>query len=294
MAHNSNNLSIGRSKLGAPRFPFERSDAGDGYAASSPVVTRQTTPEEKAKYGPVKAQRQRPDNRLSAEKIQDALLGTSSVKEAAEILHVHPQRLKLRMAELGIKREEEGEKEVAAFETYPGKEPAKTYQPDKPKPQETAVTGSSSNEEVLLQANCQANINQWHIDEINAKHDNNTPVSDDDEVSWVTPRKPAKEISILRLCSVGITLNVHAHRMLRIAGAEYVRIGSTKTGTIILARAESEKGAFKLGHQKDGANKIGGGALVEGLKKSGAKEGRYVLERNEARGWWEARADGQL
>ena len=102
MAHNSNNLSIGRSKLGAPRFPFERSDAGDGYAASSPVVSRQMTPEERAKYGPVKARRQKLDNRLSAEKINGALLIASSAEEAAEILQVHPQRLKLKLSELKI------------------------------------------------------------------------------------------------------------------------------------------------------------------------------------------------
>lgn len=350
MAHNSNNLSIGRSKLGAPRFPFERSDAGTGYAASSPVVTRTMTPEERAKYGPAKSRPRTFTEKISAEKVTQALECAESVEEAAKALNMHPQRLKLRMAELGIKREKESEAKVAAFqekektllekvreqitrEQYvehkvsglsdrdilnelgyvgqPGavaalgtlkkewgvagmQKPVKPPQLDKPKPQETPLDDTPVNEpEPACRIGC-SDQNENDTEEIRAKHDNVTPVPDDEEISWVTPHKPAKEIAVLRFISRSITLNVHAHRMMKVAGIEYVRVGATKTGKIIIARAESEKGAFKLGHQKDGANKIGGGALVDALKKSGAKEGRYLLERNEAKDWWEARSDAKI
>lgn len=111
----------------------------------------------------------------------------------------------------------------------------------------------------------------------------------DDEVSWATPHKPVKAVSILRFIPRGITLNVHAHRMLASAGAEYVRVGATKDGMIVIAKTESETGSFSIGKKNKGANKIGGGALVATLRSAGAKEGRYLLEWNEDRQWWEAR-----
>jgi hypothetical protein len=102
MAHNSNNLSIGRSKLGAPRFPFERSDAGDGYAASSPVTARQMTPEESRRYGPPNLRGQMYESKMTAARIKEALAEANNLDEAARSIGVHPQRLKLRMAELHI------------------------------------------------------------------------------------------------------------------------------------------------------------------------------------------------
>lgn len=46
------NTKIAKSKFGGIRFPSEQSDVGNGYASSGPVITRQMTPEEIAKYGP--------------------------------------------------------------------------------------------------------------------------------------------------------------------------------------------------------------------------------------------------
>ncbi|RJQ25548.1 MAG: hypothetical protein C4589_11160 [Peptococcaceae bacterium] len=46
------NLSIRNSRRGYPRFPFERSDVGDGYAGAGPVITYWMSPEEiAARYG---------------------------------------------------------------------------------------------------------------------------------------------------------------------------------------------------------------------------------------------------
>lgn len=285
------NISLSKSKFGC-RFPFERPDAGDGYAASSPVTARQMTPEERAKYGPAKSRPRTYTDKISAEKVTQALDEAESVEEAAKALNMHPQRLKLRMAELGIKREKE-ESKVAAFETYPDKKPAKSPQPDKPKSQEKTETVPSVNENTSDQGEHRTVVYPQITEEIYPKHDKVSPVSDEDKVSWVTPRKSTHEIPIIRFFKDGISFNVHAQRTLQASGVKFMRIGA-RGGAIVIAKSDQEGGAFKLSYQKDGSGKIGGGNLVNTLKSQGVKYGRYRLERNEARGWWEARADGQV
>jgi len=89
------NLSIAKSRLGAPRFPFERSDVGDGYAGAGPVTVRQMTPDERAKYGPPEIPK---DRILTRGEVVFAVEQASSLQHAARMARVSVTRMKNEMA----------------------------------------------------------------------------------------------------------------------------------------------------------------------------------------------------
>lgn len=89
------NLRIARSRLGSPRFPFERSDVGDGYAAAGPITVRQMTPEERARYGPPVAPKDRDLGRGEAAFVVD---NAASLEHAARIARVSVAKMKNEIA----------------------------------------------------------------------------------------------------------------------------------------------------------------------------------------------------
>jgi len=85
------NLSIARSKLGAPRLPFEQRDVGDGYAGAGPVTVRQMTPEERAKYGaPAEKERK---SALTKAVIKWAVEHAGNLEAAAQKLNITARHL---------------------------------------------------------------------------------------------------------------------------------------------------------------------------------------------------------
>lgn len=80
------NLHISKSKLGAPRFPFERPGVGNGYAGAGPVVEYKITEEERlaliAKLGPVNEKRKRQVEYMRNR--QDAIYGRTKEFNAEE------------------------------------------------------------------------------------------------------------------------------------------------------------------------------------------------------------------
>jgi hypothetical protein len=104
----SHNLSILGSRRGAPRFPFERSDAGDGYAGAGPVVSYRLSPEEiAARYGPPSSVKRE----LTRGAVKWAVEHAGSLKEAAEKLNITEKHLRFEMARHCVAVPEEWEED---------------------------------------------------------------------------------------------------------------------------------------------------------------------------------------
>lgn len=108
------NLSISKSKKGAPRFPFERPDAGDGYAASGPCLVRKMTPEEMARYGPPAVPK---DRALSRGVMAFVVKNATSLEHAAKMARVSAARMKKEMARHCIAAPEGWKEEIEEMST---------------------------------------------------------------------------------------------------------------------------------------------------------------------------------
>jgi transposase-like protein len=108
------NLKIVKSRLGAPRFPFENPAVGDGYAGAGPVIVRQMTPEERARYGPAKPCR---DDSAVRARLLEAVKISDSPEEAADLLNITVAQLNRYLAFRGIRPRWGGMREVENVET---------------------------------------------------------------------------------------------------------------------------------------------------------------------------------
>lgn len=99
-------LRVVKSRLGC-RLPFERSDAGTGYASSGPVLVSKLSPEEMEKvfalYGPPSA---RNENNLTQAAVKAMVGRSKTLVEAARRLRINEQRLKQVMIRYCIKMPE--------------------------------------------------------------------------------------------------------------------------------------------------------------------------------------------
>jgi len=96
LGQSGHKTSVGRHRLGC-RLPFEKSDVGDGYAASGPVVEYKLTPDELAKYGAPAAPREHKRQRLTREYLTEKLKDRT-VGQIAERHHV-PQEIVFQLCE---------------------------------------------------------------------------------------------------------------------------------------------------------------------------------------------------
>lgn len=111
------NLSISKSKLGKPRFPFERSDVDNSYAGAGPVITYTLSAEEiAAKYGAPPAKKKPRTGwpkKVFRDELVDALRHTQKWTLAMEALGIGRMQM-LHMVHLYNIRENEWKKEVNA------------------------------------------------------------------------------------------------------------------------------------------------------------------------------------
>ncbi|HBV97755.1 MAG: hypothetical protein JL50_03065 [Peptococcaceae bacterium BICA1-7] len=114
----------------------------------------------------------------------------------------------------------------------------------------------------------------------------------DDEVEWATPFKPVDKRPILTVNAKHMCINTSAQKELE--GVDAVLVGVSKRGVLVI-REDSGPNTYKVSRnekyiEKGSSAKIGGGTLIKFLKSRGVQLGKYVLMRNEVRGWWEAGA----
>ena len=261
------NTNIPKSRLGI-RLPHESPSIGDGYAASGACTVRQMTDEERERYGQpaprpewmIKNEEANMDKeanfdeKLNKEKYLE--LKNSGLSDA-KILHSLGFAYNSNIHIL-TKRKREWFKDHPAPRLAPGVASTKNEQEAPPlKP--------------LMEYG-------WTARKIEVE-------PQEDEVTFIVPRKQ-KEAPIVRFWERGISLNVHAYRTL--SPCRYVKIGTIKNGVIVLVKSDTSEGAFVVGEPKGGGVKIGGGALVDGLKKAGLEFGYYPMTYNEQKDRYEA------
>lgn len=96
------NTKIAKSKFGGIRLPCEQRDVGNGYASSGPVITRQMTEEEIAKYGPAIESKDKAPAYNWRNKKQRGVDGMSRMEKAREKVN---QAVKVDIEELATEDE---------------------------------------------------------------------------------------------------------------------------------------------------------------------------------------------
>jgi len=134
------NLSIPRSKLGAPRFPFERSDAGK-YSLPGPVVTYQLSPEDiAARYGSPSGVKRK----LTRAALKWAAEHAESLAEAAKKLHITQKKLEYEMSRHCVAVPKNcKEKETDTMENLMNESATPCNEPEEAQPETRTVPASS-------------------------------------------------------------------------------------------------------------------------------------------------------
>jgi|GEM_PF-2819870 len=309
------NLRIARSRLGSPRFPFETKGAGDGYAGAGPIKTYKLNPEEiAARYGPPVP---RKDRDLTRGEVKYAMESSTCLEDAARRIGVSIARIKKEMARHCIAVpehwKEAEEMSLEEFKTTLTKEKyleLKRQGLSDKKILESVGLKYTNNQKFLTDAK-----KEWGVAGMIVRPQKeqqpepsiqpsagDTPeniidqapkVADDsdEQIAWVVPFKPAKSYPVLRFYQNGISINAAAARAME--RVRNIRVGVTGNRIIVLVPSETKEGCYELGklHKRGGSLKIGGTALVEQIKKHGVPFGKYRLEKNDAKGRWEARTD---